>query len=71
MPLYEHVFLARQDVSGQQVEALVEQFKSVIEQNGGSDGDCDRREEEQAAACPHHIEKPLHRFPPTLAVQAT
>ena len=35
MPLYEHVFLARQDVSGQQVEALVEQFKSVIEQNGG------------------------------------
>ena len=35
MPLYEHVFLARQDVSGQQVEALVEQFKSVIETNGG------------------------------------
>jgi small subunit ribosomal protein S6 len=35
MPLYEHVFLARQDVSSQQVEALVEQFKSVIEQNGG------------------------------------
>jgi small subunit ribosomal protein S6 len=38
MPLYEHVFLARQDISGQQVEALVEQFKSVIEQNGGSVG---------------------------------
>ena len=36
MPLYEHVFLARQDVSGPQVEALVEQFKSVIEQNGGT-----------------------------------
>ena len=35
MPLYEHVFLARQDVSGQQVEALVDQFKSVIEQGGG------------------------------------
>ena len=35
MPLYEHVFLARQDVSSQQVEALVEQFKGVIEQNGG------------------------------------
>ena len=35
MPLYEHVFLARQDVSGQQVEALTEQFKGVIEQNGG------------------------------------
>lgn len=36
MPLYEHVFLARQDVSAQQVEALVDQFKSVLEQNGGS-----------------------------------
>jgi len=36
MPLYEHVFLARQDVSGPQVEALVEQFKGVIEQGGGS-----------------------------------
>jgi small subunit ribosomal protein S6 len=35
MPLYEHVFMARQDVSGQQVDTLVEQFKSVIEQNGG------------------------------------
>jgi small subunit ribosomal protein S6 len=38
MPLYEHVFLARQDMSGQQVEALVDQFKAVIEQNGGSIG---------------------------------
>jgi small subunit ribosomal protein S6 len=38
MPLYEHVFLARQDVSSQQVEALVEQFKGVIEQNGGKVG---------------------------------
>jgi small subunit ribosomal protein S6 len=36
MPLYEHVFMARQDVSSQQVDALVEQFKGVIEQNGGS-----------------------------------
>jgi small subunit ribosomal protein S6 len=36
MALYEHVFLARQDVSAQQVEALTEQFKSVIEQNGGT-----------------------------------
>lgn len=35
MALYEHVFLARQDVSGQQVDALIEQFKGVIEQNGG------------------------------------
>lgn len=38
MPLYEHVFLARQDLSGQQVEGLVDQFKSIIEQNGGSVG---------------------------------
>ncbi len=38
MALYEHVFLARQDVSSQQVEALVEQFKGVIEGNGGSVG---------------------------------
>lgn len=35
MPLYEHVFLARQDMSAQQVEALTEQFKSVLEQGGG------------------------------------
>jgi small subunit ribosomal protein S6 len=35
MALYEHVFLARQDVSGQQVEALVDQFKQIVEQAGG------------------------------------
>src|SRR5918995_3453195 len=35
MPLYEHVFLARQDVTSQQVEAMVDQYKGVIEQNGG------------------------------------
>jgi small subunit ribosomal protein S6 len=35
MPLYEHIFLARQDVSTQQVEALTEQFKGVIEAGGG------------------------------------
>jgi len=35
MPLYEHVFLARQDISSQQVEALVDTFKGVIETNGG------------------------------------
>ncbi|MEX3008203.1 30S ribosomal protein S6 [Hoeflea sp. TYP-13] len=38
MALYEHVFLARQDVSSQQVEALVDQFKGVLESNGGSVG---------------------------------
>ena len=36
MALYEHVLLARQDVSAQQVETLVEQFKGIIEANGGS-----------------------------------
>jgi small subunit ribosomal protein S6 len=35
MPLYEHVFLARQDVTAQQVETMVETYKGVIEQNGG------------------------------------
>ncbi|MBB3949467.1 30S ribosomal protein S6 [Aureimonas jatrophae] len=38
MALYEHVFLARQDISGQQVEALVEQYRGVIEANGGKVG---------------------------------
>src|SRR5712691_386953 len=35
MPLYEHVFLTRQDASAQQVEDLTSQFKGVIEQMGG------------------------------------
>jgi small subunit ribosomal protein S6 len=35
MPLYEHVFLTRQDASTQQVEELTAQFKGVIEQMGG------------------------------------
>lgn len=38
MALYEHVFLARQDLSGQQAEALSEHFKGVLEENGGSVG---------------------------------
>jgi small subunit ribosomal protein S6 len=35
MPLYEHVFLARQDVSPQQVEALMKEYGELIEQAGG------------------------------------
>ncbi len=35
MPLYEHVFMARQDVTSQQVEAMIDQYRGVIEQNGG------------------------------------
>ena len=35
MPLYEHVFLARQDLSPQQVEELTTQYKGIIEGLGG------------------------------------
>ena len=35
MALYEHVYLARQDVTAQQVETLNEQLKGIIEANGG------------------------------------
>ena len=35
MALYEHVFLARQDISAQQVEAQSEQLKGIIESFGG------------------------------------
>jgi small subunit ribosomal protein S6 len=38
MALYEHVFIARQDVSQQQVEALTEQFSTIIKENGGQIG---------------------------------
>jgi small subunit ribosomal protein S6 len=36
MPLYEHVYLARQDVTAQQVETLTEQLKQVVEAGGGA-----------------------------------
>ncbi len=35
MALYEHVFLARQDVSNQQVETLTKEFSDIIEAGGG------------------------------------
>jgi small subunit ribosomal protein S6 len=38
MTTYEHVFIARQDVSPQQVDALVEAFKNVITEGGGQVG---------------------------------
>jgi len=38
MALYEHVFLARQDISGQQADALAEHFKGILEGNGGKVG---------------------------------
>ena len=35
MPLYEHVYMARQDVTAQQVDEMTAQYQSVIEQMGG------------------------------------
>jgi small subunit ribosomal protein S6 len=35
MPLYEHIVLARQDVSAQQVEELTNQLTEVLAQGGG------------------------------------
>jgi small subunit ribosomal protein S6 len=36
MARYEHVYLARQDVTAQQVDAMTEQFKGIIDANGGN-----------------------------------
>jgi len=36
MPLYEHIYLARQDTSAQQVEELTAHLKGVVEGLGGS-----------------------------------
>jgi small subunit ribosomal protein S6 len=38
MSLYEYVFLARQDISAQQVEGLVQEFRTIIEGQGGTIG---------------------------------
>jgi len=35
MPLYENVFIARQDISGAQVDALADQFTQLISEHGG------------------------------------
>ncbi len=35
MPLYEHVMIARQDLSGAQAEGLIEHFGAVLSDNGG------------------------------------
>jgi small subunit ribosomal protein S6 len=35
MPFYEHVLIARQDISPQQAEALNEELKALIESQGG------------------------------------
>ena len=35
MALYEHVLIARQDISAQQAEALNDQLKALLEEQGG------------------------------------
>ena len=35
MALYEHVFIARQDLSNAQAESLIEHFGTVLTDNGG------------------------------------
>jgi small subunit ribosomal protein S6 len=35
MPFYENVFIARQDVSTQQVETMTSQFAEIVKANGG------------------------------------
>jgi small subunit ribosomal protein S6 len=35
MPLYEHVLIARQDLSNAQAEGLIEHFSTVLADNGG------------------------------------
>lgn len=36
MPAYEHTFIARQDISPQQVEALVEEITKLVDEGGGT-----------------------------------
>jgi small subunit ribosomal protein S6 len=35
MPLYDHVFISRQDLSNAQAEGLIEHFGAVLSDNGG------------------------------------
>ena len=35
MPLYEHVFISRQDLSNTQAEGLIDHFSTVLADNGG------------------------------------
>ena len=36
MPFYENVFIARQDISSQQVDDMIENFTNLISENGGT-----------------------------------
>ena len=35
MPLYEHTFIARQDLSNAQAQLLIEEFSKILTENGG------------------------------------
>ncbi|HEC01321.1 MAG TPA: 30S ribosomal protein S6, partial [Sphingomonadales bacterium] len=35
MALYEHIFIARQDIQPQQVEAITKDLTKIVEDNGG------------------------------------
>lgn len=35
MPLYEHVYIARQDISPAQMETLTEELSAIVKNNGG------------------------------------
>ena len=35
MPLYEHIYLARQDLTAQQADELTAQYRTLVEQMGG------------------------------------
>jgi hypothetical protein len=37
MALYEHLLIARQDISAQQVDALATHLKTIVEGEGGKD----------------------------------
>ncbi|MCI4665160.1 MAG: 30S ribosomal protein S6 [Neomegalonema sp.] len=36
MPLYEHIFIARQDLSNAQAEALIEEMTTIVAEQGGA-----------------------------------
>lgn len=36
MPLYEHVFIARQDISNTQAEGLIDHFGHILKENNGN-----------------------------------
>ena len=41
MPLYETVFIARQDIPAQEAEALAERFSGIVTEGGGSVARCE------------------------------